>query len=209
MPYCAPGLGGTAALAATLAEPAAMGDYVAAPNSYRVTSAPVDPAGVQGALVLAGTYMGPPPEDAAFRDFANARWGEAQARGHAYMLIALAAATALAAEDFPGHLHALAGQLERGDYAGAERTLAAAERDARARPCAAAPVYMCVRLGGVHSSTRYWLPPAEQTTVTLIAPPPGAPGPPGAAGPPGAPGPPALANTSSLAGRGPGRPATG
>ena len=151
-----------------------MADYVELVNTFRVITASVDPAaGNLGDASLAGQYDGPEVgENDNFRNFVNVRWTEAQARGHLFMFITRAVGGApLTADDFPNELYELSRLLRSGDYEAAQHVLDDAEKlvmEADAPAEVIDPVFMCMRMGGVHVVIRYWLPAEAQVSVKFL-----------------------------------------
>lgn len=102
-------------------------------------------------------YNGPPPHDAAFRDFINHRWAEGKRLHNAeYMFVTRHFHSTAALE------HALSTGARGGDLTNDSVDLAL-------------PVFCCYTVRGVHFTVEYWGHPADhpRVTATTLGEPPG------------------------------------
>jgi hypothetical protein len=145
--------------------------FTALTNIFWVSSAPFG-----GAFVRAGTYDGPDIGDSAeFRGFINARWQEAQARGHKELMVTRVEVPALSAGDFPGLLFDISHSLSRNDYEGVneylDRVPDMVHKKILDHMTATAEVtFTCKQGDGIHMSVSSWKPAGEQCVAVMLAP---------------------------------------
>lgn len=143
--------------------------FTALTNTFHISSAPFD-----GEYTFSELYDGPDIGDSdEFRGFVNARWREAQSRGHRELMLTKVEIPELTADDFPGLQWELADKLSKNQFEGANDLLdkvpdVVAARVRRHMEETAEIIFTCKQGEEVHMAISYWKPKDQQIVMTVL-----------------------------------------